>query len=802
MTQFAKLSVEAFKTVNNFFHNNKGGYIFCEPNKQLMVSLYSLLPNANAKVLDILGEHLISLDNYLSSDEITMLQNEYTAVIQYCCKYSDYSSTRGYFKSPGYTHLPTSLVELCVSIASPENGKNVYLPYAGEGLFASCCKDCNVDGFEKDPTAWAISQILATASNSVVNVECGDFTPIANQNNAKKYDYIFSFPPMLPGNASRQIVDTLYQLITNQLSENGELYAILPMSFCNASSGWFDLRKIVYDYQKDISVMVIALPAMLQPVTSVPLCLVSFFKSNKGIVVLADATGEEFFSRQEIAGVKDYTLKVQSVVETIKTQDEKYVWVGHVNDLDDSLNMTPSRYLLDQVLPKAKNGENYIKVKDLIKIIPTTNTARTNEMQAVVGMKELSFNYLNCDIRYQDIPKVQANFSGRTISEKALLVGFIGGKFKVGRLVENLNKQPITLRPEIIPFEIKSDSITEDFFLRAIMSELSELQGKAMSSGVTITRLHKEDFLEMRILVPSLIEQQEELCKQDTRESLTESDRKILESYEDFRKDVHMKKHAIGQTLANFKNWWKLLDQVRNSGNGIIDENAVIGRIHKVSVKEIFDNLESSVSKLTTQLNKFDTGYGLVKEEFALTEFIEKYIQKNRSPLFRFEYNEAEHRSSEDIPEIDFDQELNGKLTGKFILKQGDPIEYVKFPKGALTKIFDNIVSNACAHGFVGREEANNIIKIDIDNVGSDYIVSISNNGEPLDRGMKCEEITIYGQTSGDTNKHFGIGGYEIKRLMEEFGDSLEIISDPNAEFTVTYKLIFHDTNITSSFSL
>jgi signal transduction histidine kinase len=464
--------------------------------------------------------------------------------------------------------------------------------------------------------------------------------------------------------------------------------------------------------------------------------------------------------------------------------------------------MTPSRYLLQQVLPKAKRGEQYIKVKDLIELIPTTCAARTNEMHPIIGMKELSFNYLNCNIKYQDIPRIQANFSGRNISENALLVGFIGGKFKVGRLVENLNKQPITLRPEIIPFQIKSNSITEDFFLRAIMSEVSELQGKSMSSGITITRLRKEDFLEMSILVPSLIEQQEELCKEDTRESLTESDRKILESYEDFRKDVHMKKHAIGQTLANFKNWWKLLDQVRNSGNGIIDENAVIGRIHKVSVKEIFENLESSVSKLTTQLNKFDTGYGLVKEEFALTEFIEKYIQENRSPLFRFEYNEAEHRSSEDIPEIDFDQELNGKLTGKFILKQGDPIEYVKFPKGALTKIFDNIVSNACAHGFVGREEANNIIKIEIDNVGSDYIVSVSNNGKPLDTGMKCEEITIYGQTSGDTNKHFGIGGYEIKRLMEEFGDSLEIISEPNAEFTVTYKLIFHDTNITSSFTL
>lgn len=797
MTQFAKLSVEAFKAVKNFFNNNKGGNIFSEPNKQLMVSLYNLMPGANAKVLDVLGEHLISLENYLSSDEISILQKEYAAVIKYCVEHSDYSSARGYFKSAGYTHLPISLVELCISVANPENGKNICLPYAGEGMFASYCTDCNIDGFEIDRTAWAISQIVASSTNSSVNIECGEIL-----NYEKKYDYIFSFPPMMPGNSYRQIVDTLYHLITKQLNDNGEFYAILPMSFCNASSGWFDLRKIVYDYHKEISAMVIALPPMLQPATNVPLCLVSFFKSNQDLVVLADITGEEFFARQDIAGIKDFTLKVQSVVETIQKQDEKYVWVGHASDLDHSLDMTPSRYLLERVLPKAKSGEQYIKVKDLIELIPTTCAARTNEMHPIIGMKELSFNYLNCNIKYQDIPRIQANFSGRNISENALLVGFIGGKFKVGRLVENLNKQPITLRPEIIPFKIKSNSITEDFFLRAIMSEVSELQGKSMSSGITITRLRKEDFLEMSILVPSLIEQQEELCKEDTRESLTESDRKILESYEDFRKDVHMKKHAIGQTLANFKNWWRLLDQVRNSGNGIIDENAVIGRIHKVSVKEIFENLESSVSKLTTQLNKFDTGYGLVKEEFALTEFIEKYIQENRSPLFRFEYNEAEHRSSEDIPEIDFDQELNGKLTGKFILKQGDPIEYVKFPKGALTKIFDNIVSNACAHGFVGREEANNIIKIEIDNVGSDYIVSVSNNGEPLDTGMKCEEITIYGQTSGDTNKHFGIGGYEIKRLMEEFGDSLEIISEPNAEFTVTYKLIFHDTNITSSFTL
>lgn len=798
MTQFAELSVEANKTVNKFLAKNRR-IILGEASKQLMVSLYSLSSYANPKVLDILHNYIISLDNYLSSEEIALLQKEYKAVINYCYKCGDFNSGGGYFQPSDYIiHLPSSLIELCMSFADPEAGKNVYLPYAGEGMFASYCQDCSIDGFEKNPTAWSFSQIVATSSNSMVNIVCGDFGAEEILNNTKKYDYIFSFPPILPGNSYRQIIDTLYQLITKRLNDNGEFYAILPMSFCNASSGWIDIRKIVYDYSNEFSVMVIALPPMLEPITNTPLCLVSFFKNNHNMVVLADITGKEFFARRDFAGVKEYFLKIQSVIETIQEQDEKYVWFGDVSDLSSTFNLSPSRYLLQQLLPTAKKSEQYIKVKELIELIPSTHFSRTNEVQYVLGMKELFFNYLNCNITYNDIPKIQSNIPGHTISENSLLVGFIGGKFKVGRLVGIVNQQ-IVLRSEIIPFKLKSNLITEDFFLRAIMSEVSELQGKALSSGSIIARLSKEDFLEIEILVPPL-EKQYELCKEDTRESLTESDRKALKSYEDFRKDVHMKKHTIGQTLANFKNWWKLLEQVRKDGNGTIDENTIIGRIHKVSVKEIFENLDSSISKLTTQLNKFDTGYGLVKKEIALTEFIEKYIQENRSPLFRFEYNPTNHHSIEDLPEVDFDENQNAKSTGKFILRKGDPIEYVKFPKEALTIIFDNIVSNACAHGFTNREDAENIIKIEITNSGSDYIVLLSNNGNPLDSQMSCNDITIYGQTSGDTNTHYGIGGYEIKRLMEEFGDNVEIISSPEEKFTVTYKLIFHDTNIIESF--
>ena len=91
-----------------------------------------------------------------------------------------------------------------------------------------------------------------------------------------------------------------------------------------------------------------------------------------------------------------------------------------------------------------------------------------------------------------------------------------------------------------------------------------------------------------------------------------------------------------------------------------------------------------------------------------------------------------------------------------------------------------------------------NIVRIEIKTDGTDYIVDVSNNGLPLDSAMTPEDVTIYGRTSGDAADHFGIGGYEVKRLMEEFGDTVKIIADASSDFPFTYRLVFHDTNINS----
>lgn len=832
MTQFSILTLEAKAIVVNFFNAQMEKNEFCEPNKQLMASLYSLMPEADSKVKDILNQYIVSLVGLISESDIELLKSEYPAVVKYCYDYND--NVSAVVNNSGELLVPQSLIDLCMGIAKPKVGSRVMVPYCGDGSFAYHVADCMIDGFEYNETAWAFSQILLHSLQAQASIKLQN----SLDSTYKQYDYVFSFPPMVQGREGREIVDTFYNLITKHLANNGELYCILPMSFSSIGSGWFDVRKILRDYRGQYSVLVVSLPPILLPMSGINLCLFHVKKDHKNIVALMDATGDEFSATRDISGYKEHILKVQSIIETINSQDEKYVWVGNSSQLTGSVNLQPSRYLISQIIPQPKKGEVSVKLSDVIQTIPLTRRdeetlqiiARRNRLVhpsqeevsvdsierdkvfakyrelerqgcPLIGMKELSSSYLNCDINRETL-EASTRVESQMLTSDCLLVGFIGGKFKVGRLHGVTPTTPVTLRNEVIPIKISSDVITEDFLLRSIMSEQSERQARMLSTGITITHLSSQDLLSIVINVPMLKEQQDALCKEDTRSSLTDADRKIIKSYEDFRKDMHMKKHAIGQTLFNLNNWWDALQQARKEGNGVVSDDATTGRIRKVSVASIYDSIQKALNQLQQQINKFDRGNGLAVKQFALTEFIEDYISRKQSPLFTFFYDKSMHHASQTIPDLEYD-ETTGEYreTGNIILNEGDPIEYVEFAPDALEIIFDNIVSNACCHGF--KDRTNNVIKMELKSEGDNYVIIISNNGSAIHAQIKPEEVFIYGKTSKmgkstDNETHFGIGGYEIQKLMREFGGDAEFISNIESDFPVSYKLTFYNTNTES----
>lgn len=476
----------------------------------------------------------------------------------------------------------------------------------------------------------------------------------------------------------------------------------------------------------------------------------SHYNTYQRVIIVVNKDKERKGIVRFIEGPKEYWGK-EAIMELCRQEKPSdYVADISIEEIrSKNYDLMPTLYNSHYIpIPKAEK-EEIMALSDLVELV-TQEEGKEPE----IGIKDLSDNYLDCDIPSE----------GDVDNTVCLLAGFVLGEFRVGRLKDKAKGWS----NQLFAFRLKGDKVSEDFLLRSIMDDNSRGQARVKSHS---DKLSPEDFLNLRILVPSK-EKQESLQKRDIVDrlrdangSLRDANEKLKKSFEDFRKDMHIKKHAIGQTIFRINGWWSLMQDVRKKNNGHIDNDSTIGIKHKRTVSEILSNLDDAMKQLTQQIYRLDRGNGLVAEEINLGEFVKDYIEHHQSPIFEYEYVEA-----------------------------SDSGFMINFPNAALQIIFDNIVSNACSHGFEDREPAKNRIRIEIKSEGTNYVLYISNNGKPLDLQLQesTDNVFAYGISSKDKNSHhYGIGAYEVKNLMRQFEGEAELISEPQMEYTVTYKLTF-----------
>lgn len=811
MTHSTNLSSEVRNAVDKFhrhiYSNPTLFSKFVSDNEErcLLFSLYALRDDANQKVLEVTKDSIVDLRSCLEKEEINLLSDNYLALLEDFKPY--YQGIRD--------SIPEEILTLCSSLVSVSSIHRVYLPYAGAGDFLEIVSQgAGSMGFEQNPLLWGLCQIRQQMLGIAGNISLSD--PLNVQD---KYDRIFtSIRNITKWYASNDdvqgIVNHLTDIATNHLAEKGKMFCVLPSCFCYEMKFWYQLRKSIVDNK--LSAMIISLPEELYP---------SFFSKwspwilviendYQGHIVLIDASEEYFLdydSKSLYSFVEEGKLKVDVLLETITSKDEKFVWVGSVDTLDNHLSFSPYQYL--PIIPdyELTKGEVAISIDSFIESVNGEPGNRDCDYP-MLSSSLLSKNYLNCDIYVQDINKKEIEedvfelFSGRTlghiITEDCLVANYRNKEMKVARIHGVSKTTPLALPCSMFAFKLRkspkvtsskggkgatkpckaNEIITEDYLLRSLTSTIVLKQAKAWSHD-SVQQTKK--ILECKIFVPS-IEVQVQRCKEDATSSLKAADLRIQKAYDEYRKDVRMKKHAIGQTVFNLKNWWDNLNLARQKGNGVVSDADTIGVTHKITVDEIYRNLDITMSKLSTQLSKFDSGYGLSREEFALPTFLEQYIAEHRSPIFTFEYDTNAY--------LQKSVEENEKANDTNVDKQPS----ITFSKEALTMVLNNIVSNACTHGFQGRPNEQNKIKLAIQSQGTDYILIVANNGAPLKDDFQKEDVFVYGQTSGETQEHYGIGGYEIKRLMNEFEGDVELFANSESEYSVAYKLIFHNTHLTN----
>jgi len=126
------------------------------------------------------------------------------------------------------------------------------------------------------------------------------------------------------------------------------------------------------------------------------------------------------------------------------------------------------------------------------------------------------------------------------------------------------------------------------------------------------------------------------------------------------------------------------------------------------------------------------------------------------------------------------------------------PLEpIIEINKNDFFCLFSNIVSNAMNHGFKDSDKQY-IIQSSI-SLYEDYegyfVLEVSNNGRPIPEKFTFKHLTTRGEKTTDS-KGVGIGGADIKEIVEKYNGKFELITDSKSMFPVTYRISFPIFNL------
>lgn len=764
--------------------------------KRLIASLYVHIVGARQYHIEAISPLVQELDKEMSKANLTFLVKRFKEVVEYCLK-KDSGLSNGVIFNKAYLSLIAPLLEETDLPEVP----TTFLPF-GNIQFTSIFPKTPFHCVESSSCDFAIAEIINTTlrlGGQVVSQESA---------NHKLYGRIIAIPDARKADVT-PIIDEICRCVDHKLCFGGKMAILLPREACYAAN-WEKLRRYLTHECKDITLSVISLniPSSSsieeESLFIIEKHLVADYLPSFQKVTLVDIDKKDFILADDIVG--PYDIKVDAIIEAIKTKDSKSVRLVSINELDEGYNLLAARYFrFDCFSDNDKITKTLTNLKDVVTLIPRYNyewvkansySSSERTLEKIVSVQDLSDNYLDCGIHVRQLKDKSSNSNSYTTSIGGY-VAYSHGKILVGK-IENIDETIIAIEDTICHFQVDPTKASLDYILKILSTQDYVVeQIKCLTKGYIWTDeyLHPEDLLHVCIELPSVKVQDIEVLA-DSQKGYAEKVIELENAFNEFKEDMHNKKHGIGQTIFAINNWMRLLKLARKRGNGVVNDCDIIGKNHPQSVSQIFENLEATMKRLQVQISKMDTGYEMIPSEFGITSFIEEFV--NNHPRAEFEYiNLVNHRAEKDLPVVSVDEKGNTQVSKTdFIFQKGDDLCCINFPLEALEIILENIISNACAHGFKDSE-INYKIKISSEISGKYLSIFVANNGAPIHKDFSEKDVFKYAKSTSDAlSGHHGFGGYEVWKLMKEFGGTSEFISTPEEEYTVTYKLTFPVSNI------
>ena len=825
------------------------------PHQQLLATVWSIV-NGNPTEGQLVGElaHYIGFFNrdILSEEEIEFLVANYKECVNYIFSQSE----DWMWREISFFEQPEGICDLMTKLLDYKSGDTLYIPFVEYGDLAVRFPDCKIKGRVSSRRVWAFCCIRLQANGISYDIpydECEDAQEIILPE-AGTADCIICDASELVFDVNNAIKG-LY----TSLKSSGRMTVIVPPHVLGGmgDSELAFRKKLITDKSLEA---IVQLPSDIFRASNESFFVLCIDKRQKDAeyegVVMADAT---FATRDYGVKSTLKRLDVERFVEAVQHSDSpEAVSICKRIPFDkvDADLLLPAHYLVEKpsfamglhnVLRMAKLDSTTttgvmpaVIAKDLTSSFENANlsvselsslcdcgkkedfavvtepcvflcstgetilvgyVSEVPETGIAVSKRVNCFTTVNADVASATLLLLE-DYVGKQI--KALSVGKLMRKFD-NNLLAKIKVYPLVYDEELdweLELEaIKAEQEKEEMLTRLELEAMQEDADRQALADEIAFEAMQEDAERQEIALSIEVEelkraslQQRDRMQKKLYDTIEHQKQEGVNQYEEYRKSVRLRKHALTQSLSSFGSMFNALMNCRRRQSGFLDDTDKLSDISDLTVSDAFAYLESRLESIQQKLAAIaDVEEDLGKpENIEPIEFINSYIGMNQAGWLRFKAltgweDFITNRATRDIPSPD---------GSGFILRKGDPLNTLYFPKKALSRIFDNIIANAVAHGFTDSTRSDYKVRFSWEANGMEMTLVIENNGKAIPTEVNTADILEYGfSTSLNSGGHNGIGCSEIATIMRDFDGIVKVISTPQDEYTVKYMLTFKRTN-------
>ena len=572
-----------------------------------------------------------------------------------------------------------------------------------------------------------------------------------------------------------------HKLVYNYLVDEDWLrYAFLvcPKEVCYDKS-FAETRQFIIE--NNLLELVVDLPDEMYP-NSLNGCVLVMLSRERGIdrfhthVTMVDAKTLNVNHKLDHDAIMSYISEFISDEELDAVGNfMPYLMAVSKEDITNSdWNISPSKYF--DIVNVSNNIPEGFEVKRLSEILKPFDYS--NHIQGPVrciSSKNLGKTPYS-EINYAELepyPCSRENYSIHHLDRDLLLCNTrIGDELKATIFKYDEGNGKLALR-EVSAFELIDESLTYEY----VVSELWKDYMRMQYVGLKPTSISYvwDLILSMQILVPVKGDKFESVLRDSIADARDAFNRTQIEKlglelkhikdtrHNEYIRNIRMRKHAISQVLNEICPALDMLQICKDRNGGQINDKDIVSERSGMNVKEYFDFLRNSLYKMSDMVDRLaDDFTEKEKGTLELLPFLKGYTENYACGTTSFSFA------------LDYDLNLD-----EYARKLKTSLK-VTISEASLSRVLKNILVNAVKHGFVDEARVDYCVKINVSlceiSAGVEGVqISISNNGVPLSNQISSDEIFTWGVSSNGT----GIGGYEIKGIIEANGGTVDFEANP-----------------------